>query len=168
MCAQVMIVGKFMVAVSWSAIWSRRLLLCLAGGIFRTVSMQECFWCVMAVSINGWLCFACALLPFSLGILYQERNRSYRHHHHRNNCIMLGKVATVGASSSARMNAATLSRLRLAATSNERLHQFSTLQAIPQHFLLHQQPHVATGLPSRDDDDDDAQNKSHRSNILRH
>jgi len=82
---------------------------------------------------------------------------------------MLGKVATVGASSSARMNAATHSRLRLAATSNERRHQFSTLQAIPQHFLLHQQPHVATGLPSRDDDDDDAaQNKSHRSNILCH
>eukprot|EP00984_Skeletonema_dohrnii_P030799 scaffold22584_cov111-Skeletonema_dohrnii-CCMP3373.AAC.1 len=81
---------------------------------------------------------------------------------------MLGRVATVGASSFARMNAAALSRLRSAATSNERRHQFSTLQAIPQHFLLHQQPHVATGLPSRDDDDDTAQNKSHRSNILRH
>mmetsp|Transcript_7370 Transcript_7370/g.11231 ORF Transcript_7370/g.11231 Transcript_7370/m.11231 type:complete len:295 (+) Transcript_7370:59-943(+) len=81
---------------------------------------------------------------------------------------MLGRVATVGASSSSRMNAAALSRLRSAATSSERRHQFSTLQAIPQHFLLHQQPHVATGLPSRDDDDDDAQNKSHRSNIMRH
>eukprot|EP00984_Skeletonema_dohrnii_P030800 scaffold22585_cov111-Skeletonema_dohrnii-CCMP3373.AAC.1 len=84
---------------------------------------------------------------------------------------MLGRVATVGASSSAaRMNATTLSRLRSAATSSERRHKFSTLQAIPQHFLLHhQQPHIATGLPSREDDDDDAQNKSHRSNnILRH
>ncbi len=67
------------------------------------------------------------------------------------------------------MNASAMSRLRPAAitSSNIRRHQFSTLQAIPQHFLLNQQPHIATGLPSRDEDDDT--NKTDRTNnILRH
>lgn len=85
---------------------------------------------------------------------------------------MLGRVANSGASSVAtKMSASAMSRLRPAAitSSNIRRHQFSTLQAIPQHFLLNQQPHIATGLPScRDEDDDSNKTTDGTNNTLRH
>ena len=89
-------------------------------------------------------------------------------------CIMLGRVANSGASSAAaRMNASSIiSRLRSPTVSSSninRRHQFSTLQAIPQHFLLNQPPHYATGLPScRDEEDDDNDKTNRTNNTLRH
>lgn len=70
------------------------------------------------------------------------------------------------------MNASSaISRLRSAnvsSCSNVRRHQLSTLQAIPQHFLLNAQPHFATGLPSCRDEDDDNNKTDRANNILRH
>jgi len=87
---------------------------------------------------------------------------------------MLGRVANSGVSSAAaKMSASSaISRLRSPTVSSSninRRHQFSTLQAIPQHFLLNQPPHYATGLPScRDEEDDDNLKTNRTNNILRH
>ena len=51
------------------------------------------------------------------------------------------------------------------------MHQFSTLQAIPQHLNLYQQSHFATVLPSCRDEDADNNNNNNtnrNNNILRH
>lgn len=129
-------------------------------------------------TLDGFACFAlrlhrfidctfCAafhvLIPFQFHRKPTNCIRNYL-----NYCIMLGRVANSRASSLlASMNASAISRLR-SNVSNIRRHQFSTLQAIPQHFLLNQQPHFATGLPPCRDEDDDNNKTDRTNNILRH